>query len=76
MAEVLSMEDIRAAGAAIGIDLSEVDLDSIRLPAGEDFGILRFLERFSVLKLINCLCFFDLYDFYLEINVWLYFVFF
>lgn len=42
MAEVLSMEDIRAAGAAIGIDLSEVDLDSIRLPPGEDFGILRF----------------------------------
>nr|URM60686.1 CPP family protein [Gymnema sylvestre] len=40
MAEVLSMEDIRAAGAAIGIDLSEVDLDSIRLPPGEDFGIL------------------------------------
>lgn len=40
MAEVLSMEDIRAAGAAIGIDLSDVDLDSIRLPPGEDFGIL------------------------------------
>ncbi|KAI5648779.1 hypothetical protein M9H77_34784 [Catharanthus roseus] len=40
MAEVMSMEDIRAAAARIGIDFSQVDLDSIRLPSGDDFGII------------------------------------
>ena len=37
----VSMEDIRAAASTLGIDISNIDLDSIRLPPGEDFGILR-----------------------------------
>ncbi|KAI5647582.1 hypothetical protein M9H77_33587 [Catharanthus roseus] len=40
MAEVMSMEDIRAAAARIDIDFSQVDLDSIRLPPGDDYGII------------------------------------
>ena len=36
-----SMEDIRAAASTLGIDISNIDLDSICLPHGEDFGILR-----------------------------------
>ena len=36
-----SMEDIRAAASTLGIGISNIDLDSIRLPPGEDFGILR-----------------------------------
>ncbi|KAJ6829022.1 eukaryotic translation initiation factor 3 subunit B-like [Iris pallida] len=39
MADVVSMEDIEATAQRLGIDLSSVDLDSIRLPPGEDFGI-------------------------------------
>ncbi|XP_008786288.2 eukaryotic translation initiation factor 3 subunit B-like [Phoenix dactylifera] len=39
MAEVVSMADIEATAQRHGIDLSSVDLDSIRLPPGEDFGI-------------------------------------
>ena len=34
--------DIEARAARIGVNLSEVDLDSIHLPPGEDLGILRF----------------------------------
>lgn len=41
MAETISMEEIRATAARLNIDLSEIDLDSIRLPPGEDFGIVR-----------------------------------
>ncbi|KAL3516745.1 hypothetical protein ACH5RR_023647 [Cinchona calisaya] len=37
---MMSMEDIRAAGSRLDIDFSEVDLDSIRLPPGDDFGII------------------------------------
>ncbi|KAG6517054.1 eukaryotic translation initiation factor 3 subunit B-like [Zingiber officinale] len=39
MAEVISMADIEASAARIGIDLSSINLDSIQLPPGEDFGI-------------------------------------
>ncbi|KAG1362077.1 eukaryotic translation initiation factor 3 subunit B [Cocos nucifera] len=39
MAEVVSMADIEATAQRCGIDLSSVDLDSIQLPPGEDFGI-------------------------------------
>ncbi|XP_010933521.1 eukaryotic translation initiation factor 3 subunit B [Elaeis guineensis] len=39
MAEVVSMADIEATAQRRGIDLSSVDLDSIQLPPGEDFGI-------------------------------------
>ncbi|XP_020093747.1 eukaryotic translation initiation factor 3 subunit B-like [Ananas comosus] len=39
MAEVVSMEDIEAQAKIFGIDLSSVDLDSITVPPGEDFGI-------------------------------------
>lgn len=42
MAEVVSMEDIEAQAKIFGIDLSSVDLDSITLPPGEDFGIKRY----------------------------------
>ncbi|GFP90453.1 eukaryotic translation initiation factor 3 subunit b [Phtheirospermum japonicum] len=39
MADVMSMEDIRATAARLDVDLSSLDLDSVRLPPGEDFGI-------------------------------------
>ncbi|KAA8515781.1 hypothetical protein F0562_018608 [Nyssa sinensis] len=39
MADVMSMEEIRETASRLGIDISQVDLDSIRLPPGEDFGI-------------------------------------
>ncbi|XP_057510007.1 eukaryotic translation initiation factor 3 subunit B-like [Actinidia eriantha] len=35
----MAMEEILETASRIGIDLSQVDLDSIRLPPGEDFGI-------------------------------------
>ncbi|KAK6918127.1 hypothetical protein RJ641_016549 [Dillenia turbinata] len=38
MADVMSVFEERAA--RLGIDLSQVDFDSIRLPPGEDFGII------------------------------------
>lgn len=37
MAEVMAME----TASRLGIDLSNVDWDSIHLPPGEDCGILR-----------------------------------
>ncbi|XP_074557512.1 eukaryotic translation initiation factor 3 subunit B-like [Curcuma longa] len=39
MAEVISMADIEASAARLGIDLSSINLDSIQLPPGVDFGI-------------------------------------
>ncbi|XP_076951731.1 eukaryotic translation initiation factor 3 subunit B-like [Bidens hawaiensis] len=39
MAEVMSMEGIRAEAARLNIDLSAVDWNSIRLPPGVDCGI-------------------------------------
>lgn len=41
MGDVMVLNDIEATAARIGIDLSQLDLDSIRLPPGEDFGIIR-----------------------------------
>lgn len=32
--------DIEATAAGLGVDLSQVDWDSIRLPSGEDFGVV------------------------------------
>uniref|UniRef100_A0A0E0R2Q8 Eukaryotic translation initiation factor 3 subunit B n=1 Tax=Oryza rufipogon TaxID=4529 RepID=A0A0E0R2Q8_ORYRU len=40
MALEISMEGIEARARELGVDLSTVDLDSVTLPAGEDFGIL------------------------------------
>ncbi|KVI00575.1 hypothetical protein Ccrd_021176 [Cynara cardunculus var. scolymus] len=39
MADVMTMEDIRAEASRLNIDLSAVDWNSVRLPPGEDFGI-------------------------------------
>ncbi|ONK77270.1 uncharacterized protein A4U43_C02F4820 [Asparagus officinalis] len=39
MTAVVSMEDIETSAKRAGIDISSVDLDSITLPPGEDFGI-------------------------------------
>ncbi|XP_010245655.1 PREDICTED: eukaryotic translation initiation factor 3 subunit B-like [Nelumbo nucifera] len=39
MATMVSMADIEAKAMGLGIDLSKVDLDAIRLPPGEDFGV-------------------------------------
>lgn len=36
------MADIEAMADRVGIDLSQVDVDSIELPSGDDFGIKRF----------------------------------
>jgi translation initiation factor 3 subunit B len=40
MALAISMDGIEARARELGVDLSAVDLDSITLPAGEDFGII------------------------------------
>ncbi|XP_065850558.1 eukaryotic translation initiation factor 3 subunit B-like [Euphorbia lathyris] len=40
MADVMLMNDIEARAAASGIDLSHLDLSSIHLPPGENFGII------------------------------------
>ncbi|KAG6395119.1 hypothetical protein SASPL_145711 [Salvia splendens] len=40
MADVMSMEDLHATAARLNVDLDSLDLDSIRLPAGETFGII------------------------------------
>ncbi|CAA2962368.1 eukaryotic translation initiation factor 3 subunit B-like, partial [Olea europaea subsp. europaea] len=40
MAEVVSMDEIHATAARLNIDLSSLELDSIRLPPGEDFGVI------------------------------------
>ncbi|CAN1846912.1 Eukaryotic translation initiation factor 3 subunit B [Linum perenne] len=40
MADVMVARDVGALTVEAGIDLSQVDLDSIQLPAGENFGIL------------------------------------
>ncbi|KAF4348034.1 hypothetical protein CsatB_006468 [Cannabis sativa] len=39
MADVMLLNEVETTAARLGIDLSEIDLDSIRLPPGEDFGI-------------------------------------
>ncbi|XP_043717989.1 eukaryotic translation initiation factor 3 subunit B-like [Telopea speciosissima] len=39
MATLVSTADIDAKAMGLGIDISKVDLDYIRLPPGEDFGI-------------------------------------
>ncbi|MCD9561037.1 hypothetical protein HAX54_019971 [Datura stramonium] len=40
MSNVVSMEEIRAiADIGFGVDLTQIDLDSIHLPPGENFGI-------------------------------------
>ncbi|KAF5461330.1 hypothetical protein F2P56_017440 [Juglans regia] len=40
MADVMLMKEIETTADRLGIDLSTVDLDSISLPPGQDFGIL------------------------------------
>ncbi|XP_038885936.1 eukaryotic translation initiation factor 3 subunit B-like [Benincasa hispida] len=40
MADVMLMKEIEETTARLGIDLSQVDFDAIRLPLGEDFGII------------------------------------
>ncbi|KAL8162186.1 hypothetical protein V2J09_013675 [Rumex salicifolius] len=47
MMEVLTM-DINETSARLGIDLNQIDLDSIRLPPGEDCGIKSDDEDFRV----------------------------
>ncbi|KAL5994877.1 Eukaryotic translation initiation factor 3 subunit B [Asimina triloba] len=39
MAEVVSMADIEAIAERAGVDISNVNLDTVYLPPGEDFGI-------------------------------------
>ncbi|GAA0145959.1 hypothetical protein Leryth_013162 [Lithospermum erythrorhizon] len=40
MADVISMEQIIAKAESLGIDFSTMDLNSIHIPPGEDFGIV------------------------------------
>ena len=35
------MNEIESTASRLGLDLSSIDLHSIRLPPGDDFGILR-----------------------------------
>ncbi|KAK4379539.1 hypothetical protein RND71_001401 [Anisodus tanguticus] len=39
MSDVVSMEEIRTIADRVGVDITQIDLDSIHLPPGEDFGI-------------------------------------
>ncbi|XP_055817657.1 eukaryotic translation initiation factor 3 subunit B [Solanum dulcamara] len=39
MSEVVSMEEIRAISDRLGVDLTQIDLESIHLPPGENLGI-------------------------------------
>lgn len=63
MVEVISMEEIKLRASLLGVDFSTFDLDSIHLPPGEDFGIIRYKNpQFAtfhsfVLKKIIDLCF-------------------
>ena len=42
MADVaVLMNEIEATASRLGVDLSNVDLNSIQLPPGDDFGIIR-----------------------------------
>jgi translation initiation factor 3 subunit B len=41
MADVMVMKEIEETADRLGIDLASLDLDAIRLPPGEDFGIAR-----------------------------------
>ncbi|KAH7574014.1 hypothetical protein JRO89_XS03G0240100 [Xanthoceras sorbifolium] len=41
MGDVMVMNEIEATASRLGIDQSQIDLDSIRLPPGESFGIIR-----------------------------------
>lgn len=36
------MNEIEVTASRLGVDLSIIDLDSIRLPSGNDFGIVRY----------------------------------
>ena len=42
MADVTVMREIEATASRLGVDLSAIDLDSIRLPPDDDFGIKRY----------------------------------
>lgn len=37
------MKEIEDKALLLGVDLSTLDLDSIHLPSGEDFGIVRYI---------------------------------
>jgi translation initiation factor 3 subunit B len=37
----ISLNELEARADAAGIDLSQIDLDSIQLPPGDNFGIIR-----------------------------------
>jgi len=45
MADVMVMKEIEDTALRLGVDLSTLDLDSIRLPPGETCGIVRSLFR-------------------------------
>jgi translation initiation factor 3 subunit B len=51
MADVMVMKEIEDKASLLGIDLSTIDLDSIKLPPGDDCGIIRYIEFF-----ISCVC--------------------
>lgn len=52
MADVMVMKEIEDTALRLGVDLSTIDLDSIRLPPGEDCGIIRC--RFCIFPLYFC----------------------
>jgi len=41
MADVMVMKEIEDTALRLGLDLSTLDLDSVRLPPGENCGIVR-----------------------------------
>lgn len=63
MADVLVMKEIEDKDKALtlGIDLSTIDLDSIHLPPGEDYGIFSddeevYKEKLSMKKQLKLKC--------------------
>lgn len=56
----MAVLDLDARAAKLGIDLSQVDFDSVLLPPGENFGIERYvyiLYMNTIYGLLICLVF-------------------
>ena len=59
MVDVMVMKEIEATATRVGVDLSSIDLDSIRLPTGDDLGIVRYLYFLHKEGLIFLFCAWD-----------------
>jgi len=53
MADVMVMKDIETTASFLGIDFFPLDLNSIHLPPGQDFGIPRYNTQFIIIIISN-----------------------